>query len=187
MLRIGYARVSSSGQNMEEQLDKLRQAECDLIYQETCNSRAAKRPEFQACLNYLHQGDTLIITRFDRMARSVGHLSQLAKRFQNEGIGLVVLDQNIDSRQSTDGLLFNILASIDEFENDLRNERKVEEKVKEKDNNPRLAGSKKLNQHLCQKLYSRYTTGATIGQLSTEFKLSEATIFRAINLMKISS
>lgn len=84
MPRVGYARVSSTGQSLEVQLEKLDQAKCDRIYQEKRSGRTADRPEFKFCMNYLREGDTLIITRLDRLARSVVHLAQLAKRFQNE-------------------------------------------------------------------------------------------------------
>lgn len=122
MSRIGYARVSSTGQSLEVQQAKLNKAQCDRIYQEKRSGRTAERPEFQACMNYLREGDTLVITRLDRLARSVVHLAQLAERFQEEGIDLIVLDQNIDTGTSTGRLMFNMLASIAEFENDLRTE-----------------------------------------------------------------
>jgi DNA invertase Pin-like site-specific DNA recombinase len=123
MPRIGYARVSSVGQSLEVQLEKLDVAKCDRVYQEKRSGRTADRPEFQSCMNYLREGDTLIITRLDRLARSVVHLAQLGKRFENEGINLVVLDQSIDTNTSSGRLMFNMLASIAEFENDLRTER----------------------------------------------------------------
>lgn len=115
MPRIGYARVSSTGQSLEVQLEKLTQAKCDRIYQEKRSGRTAERSEFQSCMNYLREGDTLIITRLDRLARSVVHLAQIAIRFQNEHIDLIVLDQNIDTRTSTGRLMFNMLASIAEL------------------------------------------------------------------------
>ena len=73
MPRIGYARVSSTGQSLEIQLEKLNQATCDRIYQEKRSGRTADHPELQSCMNYLRGGDTLalIITRLDRLARSV--------------------------------------------------------------------------------------------------------------------
>ena len=118
MPKIGYARVSSMGQSLEVQLEKLNKVNCDRIYQEKRSGRTADRPELKSCINYLREGDTLIITRLDRLARSVVHLAQLAKRFEEEKIDLVVIDQNIDTSTSTGRLMFNMLASIAEFEND---------------------------------------------------------------------
>jgi DNA invertase Pin-like site-specific DNA recombinase len=186
MHRIGYARVSSTGQSLEVQLGKLSQAKCDRIYQEKRSGRTAERPEFQACMNYLREGDTLVITRLDRLARSVVHLAQLAKRFQHEGIELLVVDQNIDTATSTGRLMFNMLASIAEFENDLRTERQAEGIAKAKENGVKFGRPAKLTDTKREEIYSRRMAGATIGQLAKEFRLGEATIYRALNAVQKS-
>mgnify|MGYP003630945105 CR=1 FL=1 len=184
MPRVGYARVSSTGQSLEVQLEKLNQAPCDRIYQEKRSGRTADRPEFQSCMNYLREGDTLIITRLDRLARSVVHLAQLAKRFQSESIDLLVLDQNIDTSTSTGRLMFNMLASIAEFENDLRTERQAEGIAKARENGIKFGRPAKVTDSIKQGIYSRRLAGATIGQLAKEFSLGEATIYRALNTVK---
>ncbi|MGD9171300.1 MAG: recombinase family protein, partial [Candidatus Thiodiazotropha sp.] len=186
MPRIGYARVSSTGQSLEVQLEKLNQLKCDRIYQEKRSGRTADRPEFQSCMNYLREGDTLIITRLDRLARSVVHLAQLAKRFQSEGIDLLVVDQNIDTSTSTGRLMFNMLAAIAEFENDLRTERQAEGIAKAKENGVKFGRPPKLTESRKQEIYSRRMAGAAIGQLAKEFGLGEASIYRAINAVKKS-
>ncbi len=186
MTKVGYARVSSTGQSLEVQLEKLNQVQCDRIYKEKRSGKTADRPEFQSCMNYLREGDTLIITRLDRLARSVVHLAQLAKRFQNENIDLVVLDQNIDTSTSTGRLMFNMLASIAEFENDLRTERQAEGIAKAKENGVKFGRPPKVTDDLRQKIYSRRAAGASIGQLVKEFKLGEATIYRALSAVKQS-
>lgn len=187
MSRIGYARVSSTGQSLEVQLEKLNQAACGRIYQEKRSGRTADRPEFKACMNYLREGDTLIITRLDRLARSVVHLAQLAKRFEREGIDLLVLDQNIDTSTSTGRLMFNMLASIAEFENDLRTERQAEGIAKAKENGVRFGRPPKLTKDKKQEIYSRRIAGATIGQLANEFRMGEATIYRALKAVNESA
>ena len=186
MPRVGYARVSSTGQSLEVQLEKLNQAKCDRIYQEKRSGRTADRPEFKSCMNYLREGDTLIITRLDRLARSVVHLAQLAKRFQDESIDLLVVDQNIDTSTSTGRLMFNMLAAIAEFENDLRTERQTEGIAKAKENGVKFGRPPKLTDAKKQEIYSRRMGGATIGQLAREFRLGEATIYRALKAVKQS-
>ena len=186
MPRVGYARVSSTGQSLEVQLEKLNQAKCDRIYQEKRSGRTADRPEFKSCMNYLREGDTLIITRLDRLARSVVHLAQLAKRFQNESIDLLVVDQNIDTSTTTGRLMFNMLAAVAEFEKDLRTERQTEGIAKAKDNGVKFGRPPKLTDAKKQDIYSRRMGGATIGQLTQEFRLGEATIYRALNAVKQS-
>ncbi|HIF9218106.1 TPA: recombinase family protein [Photobacterium damselae] len=187
MVKIGYARVSSTGQSLDVQLGKLNQADCQRIYQEKRSGRTSNRPEFQSCMNYLREGDTLVITRLDRLARSVVHLAQLAKRFELEKINLIVIDQNIDTSTSTGRLMFNMLASIAEFENDLRTERQAEGIAKAKENGVKFGRPAKLNEQICLAIYLRRTEGATIGQLAKEFELGEATIYRALKMAMIKN
>ena len=184
MPRIGYARVSSTGQSLEVQLSKLTDAACDRIYQEKRSGKTADRPEFKACVSYLRDGDTLVITRLDRLARSVAHLAQLAERFQKESINLLVLDQSIDTSTSTGRLMFNMLASIAELETDLRSERQAEGIAKARENGVKFGRPNKVTDAMKAEIYSRRLSGAAIGQLAKEFSLSEATIYRAINTVK---
>lgn len=186
MSRIGYARVSSTGQSLEVQLKKLSQAECDRIYQEKLGGQSADRPELQSCINHLKEGDTLIITRLDRLARSVAHLAQLAKRFQRTGIHLLVTDQNIDTSTSTGRLILNILTEIAEFENDLRIERQAEGIAKAMESGVKFGRPRKLTETRKHEIYSRRMAGASIGQLTKEFNLGEASIYRAIRAVKLS-
>jgi DNA invertase Pin-like site-specific DNA recombinase len=135
-------------------------------------------------MRYLREGDTLVITRLDRLARSVVHLAQLAKRFQHEYIDLLVLDQNIDTRTSTGRLMFNMLASIAEFENDLRTERQAEGISKAKENGVKFGRPAKLTSVRKREIYSKRSDGSTIGQLVKAFNVSEATIYRVLNEFK---
>ncbi len=99
--------------------------------------------------------DTLVITRLDRLARSVVHLAQLAKRFEKEKINLIVIDQNSDTSTSTGRLMFNMLASIAEFENDLRTERQAEGIAKAKENGVKFGRPEKLDAQICDAIYDR--------------------------------
>jgi DNA invertase Pin-like site-specific DNA recombinase len=82
MARVGYARVSSTGQSLEIQLDKLRAVGCDRIFQEKLSGTTDRRPQLRECLRYLREGDTLIISRLDRLARSTLHLHQIAEHLK---------------------------------------------------------------------------------------------------------
>ena len=77
MALVGYARVSSVGQRLDVQLDKLQH--CDKIFQEQKSGAAGQRPRLQTCLDYVREGDTLVVTRLDRLARSTLHLCQIAE------------------------------------------------------------------------------------------------------------
>src|SRR5829696_4629192 len=90
MALIGYARVSSVGQSLDVQLDKLQH--CNKIYQEKKSGATGKRLRLEACLEYVREGDTLVVTRLDRLARSTLHLCQIAEELRRKGVHLQVLD-----------------------------------------------------------------------------------------------
>ena len=180
MKRIGYARVSSTGQSLDVQLSKLKEASCDRIFQEKRITTSASRPEFQNCMNYLREGDTLVVTRLDRLARSVIHLSELSQRFERENINFIAIDQNIDTSDSTGSLMFNMLACIAEFENDLRRERQVEGISKAKEKGIKFGRPAKLTDETKQAIFSRRLAGVSIGEIRKEFGISKASIYRVV-------
>ncbi|MCF6766769.1 recombinase family protein [Thiotrichales bacterium 19S11-10] len=94
---VGYARVSSSGQNLDVQLEKLKKYGCDEIYQEKISGVNQNRPELIKCLDYVRKGDTLVITKLDRMARSALHLGQIVEKLKKKNVNFVVIDQHIDT------------------------------------------------------------------------------------------
>ena len=134
MAIVGYARVSSIGQSLDVQLDKLKADGCDEIFKEKRSGVTADRPELKECRKYVRKGDLLVITKLDRLARSTFHLTQIAEELREKGAELIVLDQNIDTSTSVGKLLFNVLASIAEFETEIRKERQFDgiQKAKEK-------------------------------------------------------
>ena len=95
MALVGYARVSSIGQRLDVQVAKLQH--CDKLFQEHTSGSAATRPHLAACLDYVREGDTLVVTRLDRLARSTWHLCQIAEALARKRVHLQVLDQSIDT------------------------------------------------------------------------------------------
>jgi len=124
MARIGYARVSSYGQSLEVQLEKLH--DCDRIFQEKQSARTDDREQLQLCLDYVRDGDQLVITKLDRLARSTRDLLNIMQRMEDKQVKLVVLDQQIDTSTPTGMLLFTMLGAIATFENDLRKDRQMQ-------------------------------------------------------------
>ena len=124
MSTIGYARVSSYGQSLEVQLEKL--AFCDTVFQEKQSGRNDDREQLQRCLNALQDGDSLVITKLDRLARSTRDLLNIMSRLDKMNVKLVVLDQQIDTSTPTGMLLFTMLGAIATFENDLRKDRQAQ-------------------------------------------------------------
>jgi DNA invertase Pin-like site-specific DNA recombinase len=118
--KIGYARVSTRGQNDDSQVDELTAYGCDRIFTDHgVSGKLAARPELDAALAYLREGDVLVITRLSRAMRSLKHLIELAEELRERGIGLVVLKQAIDTTTPTGRLVFHILGALDEFQREL--------------------------------------------------------------------
>ena len=176
MQLIGYARVSSVGQSLEVQLDKL--AHCYKLFQEKASGNLNQRPQLQACLEYVREGDTLVVTRLDRLARSTLHLCQIADTLARKLVHLKVIDQNIDTSDATGRLLFNMLAAISQFENEIRTERQMEGIIKAKENGIAFGRKKQLTQTDVAILYQKRQDGILIKDLMREYKLSKATIYR---------
>jgi DNA invertase Pin-like site-specific DNA recombinase len=120
MALVGYARVSTHSQKEDSQIDELNAAGCARIFVDKgASGKLASRPELDACLQYLRQGDVLLITRLSRAMRSLRHMIELAHALQERGIGLKVLKQQIDTTTPSGRLVFHIMAAIDEFQREL--------------------------------------------------------------------
>ena len=128
-MRVGYARVSSLGQKLDVQLDKL--SDCDRIFHEKVSAGSTNlRLELQKALDFVRDDDVFVVTKLDRLARSVIDLSIIVQRLEEKKVDLVVLDQGIDTTTIYGRLQFNILASIGEFERGLIRERSREGREK---------------------------------------------------------
>jgi DNA invertase Pin-like site-specific DNA recombinase len=183
MALIGYARVSSVGQSLEVQLDKLKH--CDKIYQEKKSGAASKRPQLETCLEYVREGDTLVVTRLDRLARSTLHLCQIADELKRKSVNLQVLDQNIDTSDATGRLLFNMLGAIAQFETEIRAERQLDGIQKAKERGVQFGRDKSLTPAQIVELQQRREQGALIKTLMADYSISKATVYRYLNLAGI--
>jgi DNA invertase Pin-like site-specific DNA recombinase len=127
-MKIGYARVSTTGQDYDTQLTKLKAEGCKEIYSEKQSGKDAdSREQLQAAIKFARKGDVLIVTKLDRLARSMGDLWAIVQELDKKGVAFKVLDQEgMDTSNATGKLLFNILGSIAEFERDLINARTAE-------------------------------------------------------------
>jgi len=117
--RIGYARVSTGDQNPDSQRDALAAAGCERVFTDKVSGKLARRPQWDACLAYLREGDTLVITRLSRVARSLRTLLEIADQLRERGIGLVVLKQDIDTTTPAGRLVFHLFGALDEFQREL--------------------------------------------------------------------
>jgi DNA invertase Pin-like site-specific DNA recombinase len=179
---VGYARVSSAGQSLDVQLQKLTAVGCDRIFQEKRSGRQVdNRPELTACLSYVRDGDTLVISRLDRAARSVLDLAKMADLLQRKGVALRVLDQGLDTSTSEGRLMFNLLGAFAEFESDIRKERQADGILMAKQKGVKSGRRPVLTAEQVQKLRRLYTeSDFSVAQLQDRFAVSRTTVYRAL-------
>ena len=121
---IGYARVSTADQDLQLQLDALKETGCDEIFEDKASGARTKRPGLDACVAALKSGDTLIVWRLDRLGRSMPHLVGLVEELLGKGIGFrSLLDGAIDTTTASGELMFHIFSSLAQFERRLIQER----------------------------------------------------------------
>lgn len=176
MAKVGYARVSSVGQSLDVQREKL--GDCDRLFEEKRSGTTDARPQLKQCLDYVRDGDQLIVTRIDRLARSTLHLCQIAETLSEKGVDLVVLDQNIDTSNATGRLLFNMLGAIGQFETEIRAERQMDGIKKAKDRGVQFGKRPALTADQIAELREKREQGTLIRDLMAEYSLSKATIYR---------
>ena len=185
MTIVGYARVSSVGQSLDVQLDKL--SNCDKIFKEKKSGASDKRPRLKACLEYVREGDILVVTRLDRLARSTLHLCKIADELQRKRVNLHVLDQKINTGNATGRLLFNMLGAIGQFETEIRAERQMDGIRKAKEKGVKFGRKKSLDQSQIAELRNRRQKGDLIRELMKDYDLSKASVYRYLKNRKPSS
>lgn len=187
--QVGYARVSSAGQSLDVRREKLTKAGCFRIFAEKKSGRVSEnRPELQACLSYVRDGDILVISRLDRMARSVLDLAKIADALEKKGVALRVLDQSIDTSTSEGRLMFGLLGAFAQFEADIRAERQLDGILLAKQKGVQFGRKAVLTEE--QKTTIRrlkVDENFSIGQLQSKFQVGRATIYRALQELAVEA
>lgn len=122
-MKVGYARVSTREQNLDLQVLALEEAGCERIYEETVSGAKAERPILNNLISQLRANDVLVVWKLDRLGRSLKNLIELVQQLMENNIGLCSLNDPIDTTTSQGRLIFNIFASLAEFERDVIRER----------------------------------------------------------------
>lgn len=181
--------MSTRDQHPEAQHDALVAAGCDEVFIDKASGKLARRPELdKALLSANRAGDQLVVTKLDRLGRSLEHLLELSKRLQDAGVDLVVLDQGIDTATAVGRMFFQILGAIAEFEHALMSERTMDGLAAARARG-RTGGQKpKLGPRqvkLARKMYEKKDADGvrayTVQQIADEFGVSRPTIYRHLN------
>jgi DNA invertase Pin-like site-specific DNA recombinase len=185
-VRIGYGRVSTRDQHPDAQHDALIAAGCEQIFLDKASGTLARRPELdKALLSANRADDQLVITKLDRLGRSLEHLIELSNTLQTRGVDLVVLDQGIDTSTAIGRMFFQILGAIAEFEHALMSER-TRDGLAAARARGRTGGQKpKLGPRqvaLARSMYAELGQDGkrtyTVAQIAAEFGVTRPTIYR---------
>jgi DNA invertase Pin-like site-specific DNA recombinase len=189
MAKIGYARVSTKGQNDDSQVDELTTYGVDKLFVDHgVSGKHASRPELDKALAFLREGDVFVITRMSRAMRSLKHMIELAEQLRERGIDLVVIKQNIDTTSPQGRLVFHILAALDEFQRELIVEGTVEGLAAARARG--RTGGRKPSLTASQLSHARklYADGKhTVAEIASLFGVSRQTIYRALEPDAVAS
>jgi len=182
MAKIGYARVSTRGQNDDSQVDDLNAYGVDKLFTDHgVSGKHASRPELDTALAYLREGDVFVITRLSRAMRSLKDLLALAEDLRARGIGLVVLKQQIDTTTPQGRLVFHLLGALDEFQRELIVEGTLEGLAAARSRGKTGGRKPKLTEGQIRHARQLYADGGhTVAQIAGLLGVSRQTIYRAL-------
>ncbi|MBW9052262.1 recombinase family protein [Rhizobium mesosinicum] len=181
---IGYARTSTTDQKagLDAQLRDLEAAGCTKLFKEQLSSVAKERPELDRALEFVREGDVLVVTKLDRLARSVADLVAITKALKAKGVELRVMSmggERFDTSTPTGKLMLNLLASIAEFERELMLERQREGIAKAKADG-KYKGRAPTARSKAEKVLALKTEGKTPAEIQVALEISRASYFRII-------
>ena len=176
---VGYARVSSTGQSLDIQNDALADAGCDKVFAEKVSGRSTKdRVELGNAMDFVREGDTLIVTRLDRLARSVGDLHRIIETLTEKKVAFRCLNQSgVDTDSSTGRLMLAILGAVAQFENDIRRDRQAEGIAKAKAAGKYRGRKPSVDKSRVRELREEGMGAAAIAR---EMGIARASVYRAL-------
>jgi len=176
---IGYARVSTRDQNLDAQLDQLTAAGCEKIYEEKESGAKSDRQQLATLLDYVREGDTVVATKLDRIARSIRDLLSIVDQLKKKGAQLKVLNANIDTGTPTGKLQLSILGAVGEFEREIMLERQAEGIAKAK-NKGKYKGRKPTARAKAKEINELIGQGVTKQAVADKLGISVASVYRVL-------
>jgi DNA invertase Pin-like site-specific DNA recombinase len=122
-MKVGYVRVSTEDQQLDLQLDAMQEVKCEKVFQDVMSGAKTDRPGLKEALNYVREGDILVVWKLDRLGRSLPHLIEVITQLDARGVGFICLTQNLDTTTPGGRLIFHIFGAIAQFERELIRER----------------------------------------------------------------
>lgn len=179
MAAIGYARVSTIDQNLQAQLEALAAAACEKIYQEKESGAKKDRPELAIMMDYVREGDTVVVTKLDRLARDTFHLLSIVEQLTAKGVALRILNMGLDTSTPNGKLMLTMLAAIATFERELLKERQQEGIAIAKRNGV-YKGRKPTAQAKGEEVKALAAQGMTKAEIARTLKMGESSVYRIL-------
>lgn len=187
MAKVGYARVSTRDQNLNSQIDALKSVGCERIFSEKVSGRKYKRTELDNCLDYLRSGDTLVITKLDRLGRTTRQLIDLSQHLENNNIELEIIDMNINTRDAMGKMFFTMMSGFAELEANLLSER-TKKGLDAARALGRIGGRPRITQEKVALIVSLYQSKQhSIKEIMKLTGVSKGTIYNVINHHSLNS
>lgn len=175
--KIGYARTSTVDQNLDAQIEALTAAGCGMVRQEQrSGATLAGRSELNNILDFIHSGETLVVTRIDRLARSIQDLQTIVARLKEKGAHLAATEQPVDTSTAAGKAFFDMLGVFAEFETNLRRERQAEGIASAKRRGVYRGRKPKINLEAIQ---ARLRAGLSPTKIAREMGISRGTVYKA--------
>ena len=179
--KIGYARTSTTDQNLDAQVAALEAAGCGMIRSEQKSGASLDgRPELRTILDFIHPGETLVVTRIDRLARSMHDLQTIVARLKNKGAHLAATEQPVDTSTAAGKAFYDMLGVFAEFETNLRRERQAEGITAAKHRGVYRGRPPKIDMDAIKRLISK---GLSPTEIARTLNVSRGTVYKAKALM----
>lgn len=178
-MRYGYARVSTDDQDLTLQREKLLAAGCDVVREEKrSGTKLAGRDELKTLLEFMREGDTLVVTRLDRLARSLEDLSSIARQLQAKSVSLRATEQPVDTSNAAGKAFFQMLGVFAEFETNLRRERQMEGIAKAKASGVYKGRKPSIDPSEVRRLHEVEGLGAT--DIARKLGIARTSVYRVL-------
>ena len=175
--KIGYARTSTTDQNLDVQLAALKAAGCGMVRSEQKSGASLEgRPELKTILDFIHRGETLVVTRIDRLARSLGDLQTIVTQLKSKGAHLAATEQPVDTSTATGKAFFDMLGVFAEFETNLRRERQAEGIAAAKRRGVYRGRTAKIDMLAIK---AKLADGLTPTEIARDMGISRGTVYKA--------
>lgn len=177
LTKIGYARTSTTDQNLDAQMTALKAAGCSMVRTEQKSGASLDgRPELKTILDFIHPGETLVVTRIDRLARSLNDLQTIVARLKEKGAHLAATEQPVDTSTAAGKAFFDMLGVFAEFETNLRRERQAEGIAAAKQRGVYRGRPPKINM---AEIREKLASGVSPTDIARELGISRGTVYKA--------